>query len=147
MSDEDQAPSSAFLLGFGGVVPFAVLAVNYAIGWPLFDGFALQAFLVYAAVILSFLGGIRWGGAVNLGKTRPRELCLAVLPSLWAAAALLLPSPVWSVSTLAIGFLLIGLLDVWLPGPAMPDWMRRLRLQLTVAVLACHGILLGALLT
>ena len=146
MTDMDQAPASALLLGYGGVLPFAALAVNYVIGWPLFDGFALQAFLVYAAAILSFLGGIRWGAAVNLGKTRARELGLSVLPSLWAVAALLLPGPLWSVAALMLGFLLMGLLDGWVPGPAMPDWMARLRVQLTVAVLVCHGIMVGALL-
>ncbi|MDX1570326.1 MAG: DUF3429 domain-containing protein [Xanthomonadales bacterium] len=144
MHSKDEAPVSSAVLGYGGVIPFLGLALNYWLGGPLFPGFALQAFLVYSAVILSFLGGIRWGAAVNLGKTRTRELALSVLPSLFAAGTLLLPSPLWSVWALLAGFLLVGLGDVLVPGPSVPRWMIRLRIRLTIAVVVCHLLMLAA---
>ncbi|MEM9301679.1 MAG: DUF3429 domain-containing protein [Pseudomonadota bacterium] len=89
MQHNDTIPTAARWLGYGGLVPFAGLAGSYLAGAPLFPGFALQAFLVYSATILAFVGGVRWGAALCRQDGIARELGLAVVPSLWAAGALL----------------------------------------------------------
>ena len=134
----------AYIIGYAGVLPLALLAIDYLVGGPIFPGFALQAFLVYAAAVLAFKGGVRWGGAAASDRWQRRHLLLSGLPPLWAAGALLLPGPVESLWALAGGFLILGALDVWLSPAALPEWMPRLRLQLNAFALGCHGLMFYA---
>ena len=141
----DTIPTAARALGYGGVVPFLAAAINVAAGGPLAPATALTVFLYYAAIILSFLGGIRWGASVNDEQRLVRELGLSVVPSLWAFACLLLPGSSDAVWFLLAGFVAMGIADsIWRPA-SMPPWMRRLRIQLTAAVSACH-VLVGVAL-
>ncbi len=131
----------AVWLGLAGLLPFLVLSVSV---WsPDWRALALPALLGYSALILSFLGGVRWGRA--LAADRPLEYVWAVLPSLWALAALQLP-PTAGLLVLAAGF--VG--QWWLDGPGdrmpAPAWFRRLRSLLSAAVLACHVLAVSALL-
>ncbi len=135
---QHHAAVAARWLGVAGVLPFAACAVNLHIGWPLFNGFAVQIFIVYSAVVLSFMGGIRWGLAARHATATTGDYVLAVMPSLIAVAAVLLPRPAWQVLMLATGFAAIGALDHWRPAAGMPDWLRALHLQLTTLVLLTH---------
>ena len=138
MQNTTPIPAPARWLGYGGLLPFAALAGSFLAGGPLFPGFALQAFLVYAATILAFVGGVRWGAAVVSGEGLARELALSVVPALWAAGALLLPRPDHSVAALAAGFLTFGIVDRLVAYPGAPSWMSRLRLQLSLGAALCH---------
>jgi hypothetical protein len=128
-------------LGLSGVLPFALLAV--ALWSPQWRALAQPVLLAYSALILSFLGGVRWGRA--LAADRPIEYVWAVLPSLWALLALQLP-PLAGLLVLGAGF--VG--QWWLDGPAdrlpVAAWFRRFRGLLTALVLACHLIAVLALL-
>ncbi|MDA3932791.1 MAG: DUF3429 domain-containing protein [Gammaproteobacteria bacterium] len=136
--NQQQTPVAARWLGYAGVLPFAAGAINLHFSWPLFDGFALQVFIVYSAVVLSFLGGMRWGQA-SLQSTHPwPAYLLAILPSLIAVSAVLLPRPGWQLLALAAGFAGIGLLDVVRPAAGTPMWLQSLRWQLTGLVLLTH---------
>jgi hypothetical protein len=131
-------PAVARYLGYAGVIPFAAMALNQYTDGPLPAEFAVDVFLYYSAVILSFLGGIRWGSVTRLERGLGRELLISVTPSLWAVACLLLNNPDRSLWWLLAGFVLMGVADVLRPAPALAAWMRQLRLQLTVAVVVCH---------
>jgi hypothetical protein len=132
-------PSQAALLGYAGVLPFAALALAHLLGGTELRDFALRAFLAYGAVILSFLGGIRWGVATGRPDASPSAAFLvAVLPSLWAFACLSWPDARLAAWGLLLGFAGIGLADRWTPGPGTPAWMIRLRARLSLAVVACH---------
>ena len=106
---------------------------------------AMRSLLGYGAVILSFLGGVRWGLAIAESSPfensfRNRQLVISVLPSIVAWMALLLPVPV-SLWLLAASFLSL----LWLDRRAgreglMPGWYVRLRLPLSIAVV-CSLIL------
>ncbi len=145
MMHNNNKPLIAYWLGYAGVLPFLFTAINLHTEWPLFTGFALQVFVIYSAVILSFLGGIRWGLALQ-HPLSVNALILAVAPSLVALGCLLLSTPFWQIAALGIAFLLQGLLD-WRHAPdGMPKWMIQLRGQLTLMVLACHGIALAAVM-
>lgn len=131
----------AVWLGLAGLLPFLMLSVSV---WsPDWRALALPALLGYSALILSFLGGVRWGRA--LAADRPLEYVWAVLPSLWALVALQVPQTA-GLLLLAAGF--VG--QWWLDGPgdrlAAPAWFRRLRGLLTAVVLACHVLAVSALL-
>lgn len=94
MNDTLEPPSSrtvplALWLGYGGLIPFVAGA---ALAWLLPAGsraFAALALSAYAAVIVSFLGGIHWG--IGFRERTPGLFVWGVVPSLVAALALLLP--------------------------------------------------------
>ena len=138
LTGREKIPKQAVRLGYLGVVPFLATAVLIAFDSAGMRQMALEGFLAYSAVILSFLGGIRWGAASSGGSDPARELIVAVLPSLWAAFFLWLPAEDFAVWGLMLGFVLMGLADWFSPGLHVASWMRPLRLRLTLAVLACH---------
>lgn len=88
------APSEpALRLGYAGLVPFVVGAL---LVWfvrpdaqsPEAHDFLIHALAAYAAVIVSFLGGIHWG--LGLLHGQPRLFAWGVVPSLLAWVALLM---------------------------------------------------------
>lgn len=79
----------ALWLGYGGLIPFVAGAALLALLPPESRPVAAAALSAYAAVIVSFLGGIHWG--IGFRDGTPRLFLWGVLPSLVAAAALLLP--------------------------------------------------------
>lgn len=128
-------PPAARWLGFTGLLPFLAAAV--AVRFPALPVPATAALIAYGAVILSFLGGIRWGLA--MGAPDPAWwLGISVLPSLLGWIALLLPAAAGLV-LLAGGFVAMLLADFRLPDA--PDWYPRLRLPLSCGAIAC--LLLG----
>jgi len=136
--DRKPIPLIALILGCSGVIPFAATAALVALDHAGLRQMALDGFLIYGAVILSFLGGIRWGAASSASSKPARGLIVSVLPSLWAAFFLWWPSDDLSVWGLMAGFILMGFADWLYPGLNVPSWMRPLRMWLTLAVVACH---------
>ena len=138
----NRIPTWPALLGYAGVLPFAGLALVFALTHGPMQELALRAFLVYGAVILSFLGGIRWGAAARAAQPRGGEFVLAVLPSLWAWACLLAESQMVAAWGLMAGFGLMGFADWMRPAPGTAPWLVSLRLRLTAAVVLCHAIVI-----
>jgi len=137
-------PSAPFWLGAGGILPFAGATLIFLFArTPEQRQFGLQAFCVYSAVILSFLGGIRWGAALPAPSSR--LLFRAIMPSLIAAGCLLLP-PNYAVPLLGASFLMLGWSDSTHVEHALwPRWFKRLRLILSVAVVCLHLVMLLAI--
>ncbi len=137
-------PRAPFWLGASGILPFAGATLIFLFGrTPEQRQFGLQAFCAYSAIILSFLGGIRWGAALPL----PNFTLLfgAIMPSLIAAGCLLL-LPDYAVPLLGVTFLMLGWSDATrLEHPLWPQWFKRLRLMLTIAVIALHLVMLLAI--
>lgn len=133
---EPPLPRGLRLLAWSGTLPF-IAALALAMLQPDSRPAALSAFVAYGAVILSFLGGARWGSGLARSAP-PLRFVEAVLPSLLAVAALLLVHrPAWSVSLLAAGFAAWMLVDVF-----DAQWTRdyrHLRLQISILVLALHA--------
>jgi hypothetical protein len=136
-------PRKAAILGYAGVIPFIAPIILMLVAEPAIKQHAIDAFLVYGAVILSFLGGIRWGAASTDNTDTGRAFLVSVAPSLWAAACLLWPSDLVSVLGLMAGFVLMGLADWFYPGLRVGSWMRHLRKRLTLAVFASHLMVIG----
>ncbi|MCU0754961.1 MAG: DUF3429 domain-containing protein [Xanthomonadales bacterium] len=137
-------PLPALVYGATGVLPFAAGLLILLFGRnPEQRQFGVELFVVYSAVILSFLGGIRWG--VRLPAPDWRDLGLSVMPSLIAAGCLLL-EPARALPLLALAFATVGLFDVLRGTHALwPAWFKRLRLHLTLAVVSLHLALIVAL--
>jgi len=124
-------------LGYAGLIPFAALTFA-ALGSPDISRL-LFLFMVYSAVILSFLGGIHWGILMRTGHDAnndrsARELSACMLPSLVAWLALTLPS-IAAISVLAASYLLWW----WYDRTVIADaWYQRMRRHLTVTVVIAH---------
>jgi hypothetical protein len=85
-------PSWAFRLGYGGLLPFALGA---ALVWLVREDahpYVTKALSAYAAVIVSFLGGIHWGLAFRQAEPPRGLLIWGVVPSLVAWLAVLMPA-------------------------------------------------------
>ena len=142
---DDRIPPAALLLGLGGLVPFVACAVSVATGWrlPLIDDPA-RALLGYAAAILSFLGGVRWGFALRMTDPglQARAFALSVGPPIAAWLMLLAPT-LMGLAAMPALFLMLGLADLRMTTVGAPPWYGRLRLPLTglvvVALLAAAG--------
>lgn len=139
-----QIPAGPAALGYSGVLPFAALAFAVLFVEGPWRDVALRAFLAYGAVILSFLGGIRWGAAARSAPERGAEYVLAVLPSLWAWGFLLIDSTALAAWGLLAGFLLMGFVDWLKPAPGTAPWLAPLRVRLTAAVALCHGLVIAS---
>lgn len=127
------------MLALAGFIPFAVLSLwlyGIAPDHPWRQG-TITLLTGYSAVTLSFLGGIRWGIAL-LGRSgeRQRDLLLSAVAPLSGWAALSIKPPLVFV-LLAVAFAAQGAWDsLTLPPGAAPDWFRRVRVQLTILVVA-----------
>ncbi len=136
-------PIAPLALGLAGLIPFWGLAVAlllrgaFGIQPSALDG----ALATYAAIIISFLGGIRWGLAVN-AKDSEGDYVVAVVPSLVAWALLAVPEP-WRLIGLAVTALALGPIDLGLVRSGLaPRWFGRLRLILSTG--AGVALMLGA---
>jgi hypothetical protein len=128
-------PASALWLGVAGLIPFwlPLLAISGLVPAP-DPGTALLVQIGYGAVILSFLGGIRWGAALKLprGPVQSTLFVFSVLPALAGYLALLLPAMAGLVLLIA-AFLSQGLWDVQsAQNRRLPPWFATLRALLTV---------------
>ncbi len=146
MTGEDTKRKAALALGAAGAIPFlaGAIALTTGMSLPFFpSGGARGSLVVYAAAILSFLGGVRWG--IAMGYDEPakavRDFCVAVVPALiaWFAATLLsAPADLW---VLAAAFLALGLMDYGLTcREVAPLWYGRLRLALSALVAAALAV-------
>lgn len=145
------APTTAVVLGFGGLIPFVAGAIGIALGGQA-ELQAANALPVYAAVILSFLAGGRWAAelVIHADKPRPGVLILAIAIAL--AAWIAVPLQVWSRPGLTLdleltgwailiaGFLIQYLWDrAAIRDALFPGWYGPLRLILTVGAVISLG--------
>ncbi|WP_353216013.1 DUF3429 domain-containing protein [Sandarakinorhabdus sp.] len=137
----DKPPAAVLFYGFAGLIPFLAPPLLTLL-WPEQRGLFEQALLWWAAIILSFLGGARWGAAVQAPAPDPRLIGLTMVPSIFAFAALLAPVELsFRMLLLITGFLLVLIWDRRSGG--LPGWYGWLRERLTA--LAAVG-LIGQLL-
>jgi hypothetical protein len=135
----------AHTLGYAGLIPFVLLALMLWLVDPQLQAWVSIALAGYAALIVSFLGGIHWGMAWQAGHDAAttvrhalrRHFVWGIVPSLLAWPGLLMPA----YAGLAwLGFLLIlcYLADRSLYRAAgLADWLT-LRFHLSaVAALSC----------
>ena len=125
----------ALWLGYGGLIPFVVGAALVWLIQPEMQSFTTAALSAYAAVIVSFLGGIHWG--IGFRDGTPRLFLWGVVPSLVAATALML-SPGHGLLIHGLMLLLCYAVDRRVyPAHGLRAWLS-LRLRLSVvAAIAC----------
>ena len=133
------APSVA--AGWLGLLPFALALACVALGpTPDWRHFGMALALVWGAVILSFVAAVHWGLALaGFWRWEITTVMGSVLPSVWAAAALLLGG------SRGLALLLAGFGSFWLYenrrlGDGLPPDYRALRRQLSIVVCALLAI-------
>ena len=105
-------PKAPLALGLAGLLPFWGLSLALLVGEPT-DVDPRQvdlALATYAAIIVSFLGGIRWGFAVAGNVAKPVPYAISVVPSLLGWGLLAAPEP-WRLVGLGIVALALGAID------------------------------------
>ncbi len=143
-------PRAPFLLGLAGLIPFLWGALTLvsddlaqwgvqSIGSRFIGPFVM---LQYGTIILGFMSGVLWGFATRAPKDQAAVgYALSVLPALWVFFTVGAGAATSAIYLIA-GF--IGLLALdwhfWRQNLAPPWWMR-LRILLSVIVIACLSLL------
>jgi hypothetical protein len=130
-------PQLPKVLGFSGLIPFVTLACALWFVPYQAQVYVSEALMAYGAVILSFMGAVHWGVAIDLLSKRERlQLAFSVVPALLAWSALLLPA-MYGYAVLLISFVFLCVLDSRASRLGMaPIWYSKLRVPLTVVVSA-----------
>ena len=128
---------TARLLGNLGLLPFVAGAALVWVVNAEAHPYATLALAAYAAVIVSFLGGIHWGLAFRLSAPPASLFVWGVVPSLVAWVAVMMPA---SAGLVVHGVMLVVcyLVDRRVyPTQGLAQWLTlRFRLS-TVAALSC----------
>lgn len=157
MADETwtkkRIPQAAAALGYAGAIPFIVAALLSWFPDPFVSETAVVMLIGFSVVILSFMGGVRWGIATSLesGPTFP-QLTISIVPAAVSWIALVLGSHIAGLGSdasavqlglMIVAFILLLLSDLQITraGEA-PDWYPGLRIPLTLLV---EAALIGAL--
>lgn len=133
------ADRAAVRLGMLGALPFLILSLWLAgiAGDHPWRPATIALLTQYSAVVLSFLGGIRWGLAMRqTDSARTLDMVMTILPPLAAWASLSVPLP-YTFAALAAAFAAHGAWDAFaVHSGAAPRWYGRLRGALTAIVVA-----------
>jgi len=138
--NEFPAPRPAYWLGYLGLLPFVTGAVSAWFGSPALAAWTQEAMLLYAAIILSFVGAVHWGLAMHsTHSARDKQLGLSVIPALVGWLAVMLP-PLIGFPILIVSFSVMSGVDRQsvLAG-VTPAWYPVLRLPLTIVAVFSLG--------
>jgi hypothetical protein len=142
---QKRIPQAAAALGYAGAIPFIVASLLSWFPDPAVTHTAIVMLIGFSVVILSFMGGVRWGIATSLesGPTFP-QLTIAIVPAAVSWVALILGSDIVDLGKdayavqlglMIVAFILLLLSDLQITrsGEA-PDWYPGLRIPLTLLV-------------
>ena len=87
----NQPDAVTLRLGYAGLVPFMLGALLLWLVRPDAHPYVAAALSAYAAVIVSFLGGIHWGLGFRAQPADPSRFIWGVVPSLVAWVAVVMP--------------------------------------------------------
>ena len=139
-------PAGALVLGVAGLIPF--VTGGFLVWLPQLQNIAPTIpplVFFYAALIVSFLGGVRWGAAMQnatTGTMLARELCASVIPTLITLVCYILSLPA-ALTMLLILIISQGLVDILaVRQKKLVEWYAPLRLLLSAVASASLASLL-----
>jgi hypothetical protein len=135
----------AWIFAIAGGVIFASMTAVLVSGQSHVRIPAIGALVTFAAIILSYLGGIEGGLAlhdqVGTEKTRAVSLCLSTIPCLAAWGVLWLQSPQQQIGASIALFILVWSADLWLAHQGLiPPWFVDMRTAITAVVCLILGL-------
>ena len=134
------------LLGWLGLTPFGALVLTTA--WPHWmpKDTSIQLFIFYSAIILSFLTGSYWERARQQDAYAPGLIASNIVALLaYLALGLSLYQHAVALGLLGVLYLIFLRIELRSPLPIDNDAYRRMRIQISLAVVLCHIALLLAL--
>ena len=138
----ESTPRAVLVYGLLGIIPFWSLPVATMLA-PAWTGISAAIEAVYAALILSFLGGARWGLAVREASPDPMVVGLAMTPTLAGLGVLVFTHGEVRLQLLALAAALT-LSWAWdFSAKDLPPWYGRFRTVLTLG--AVGGLCVGAM--
>jgi hypothetical protein len=143
----DNLRPMAWTIAFFGLIPFAafVLALLILGHFHPLHATLVDSFRLYSAVMLSFLGGIRWGLALREDSGDVRDLLFSIVPVIFGWAAMLLPVS-YSLLVLLVAFCGQGAWDSFsFHRGIAPEWFAHLRIVMTLLVAFAHVVAFLAL--
>jgi hypothetical protein len=114
MSDPDSPviPTDSLVFGYGPMLPLLAAGAGVWLlpaPWP---QIAIRLAVIWAALILSFIGGVRRGfGFARPAASTASEMIAAIAYVTLAGLALLVPWPSQALLLLCLGYVLAALLD------------------------------------
>ena len=125
-------------LGYGGVIPFVALALNNALGLDVLNiADPTVKLLGYGAVIISFIGAVHWGVALQADRSRQTRLFIySVLPAL-AAWGWFFAAAKTALIGMALTIVVLFFVDRFLFPDLLPSGYLKMRLHLTIIVATC----------
>ena len=131
-------------LGWAGLIPFGLAALGTHSGINALVLYGLLGGTAYGAVILSFLGAVHWGLAMQDDRS-PYWYVWSITPALFGFASLVLLDVEMRIVTLIPLFALAWLVDRQAAKRHLiPNWYMRLRSMLTAgALISLAGMLLA----
>lgn len=139
MDAEPSAPKPLWAIALLALAPFPVSAVLYAYGPKDMAGPGLTVILTWSAVVLAFLGGVRWG--LETARPMPRwQRLMASTISPVAAWIMLLARGEFALYWVIVGFMAAFILQ-WLFDHTAPDVPARYpRLSTVMTLGACISL-------
>lgn len=139
MDAETAAPRPLWVLALIGLSAFPISAGIYAYGPPRWSEHSLNALLAWSAIMLGFLGGIRWGLESSLETPRWPRLAACIISPIAGFGLLVARGDIetaWIITGLMAAFILQWLFDQGAPdAPARyPRLMTTLTLGASVSL-------------
>lgn len=132
-----ELPRWAIRLGHAGLLPFVLGAALVWLVWPEAHPYVTLGLSAYAALVVSFLGGIHWGVAFGQSQPEPGLFAWGVVPSLLAWVAVMMPPSAGLVLGGVVLLLCYAVDRRVYPQHGLQRWLTlRFRLS-TVAALSC----------
>jgi hypothetical protein len=142
MRRRDITPKGPWFLGLAGLIPFYGALIGGQFAPSPYDGVSVTILFAYGAIILSFLGGTRWGFEISARPEGPGffTMLFSIVPSFLGLIAAIsqYAAPTIGLSLLMAGFFAMWLWDFASSGGSTrrwPLWYRPLRTTLTLGVL------------
>ena len=136
----ERPPAVAWVYGGLGLLPFLAGAAGAVLLPGELRAVAQLDLLSYGALILSFLGGGRWGLEIGRRPVRTPAISASMLPSIFAFVVLVaLGVATWlRLVVMSVAFLAQWAWDV--RSSEVPAWYPRLRHVLTAGAVGCMPI-------
>jgi hypothetical protein len=125
-------------LMLAGAIPF-LLSILFLHNTWLSHAKVLEIVFTYAAIVLTFLGGVEWGiGVIRFEENKlnfPYIFILSILPSLAAWLLVLLDFPKLQLIGFILSFIIVLGVDIALTlQKIIPTWFLKLRIAITLIV-------------
>jgi hypothetical protein len=139
-----KSPRAVLVIGYAVLVPLVAMAMVVIATYPATGTDAvLRVEITYAAALLSFLGGVRWGIALMAGAPhlhiRPLTAVTLALPFAWA---ILFMDPMVALAALMAGYVLIAFGERMGKQSPVPHWYHALLVPFTVMIEIALGLTL-----